>query len=157
MHRVAERLTAQFRQDVHAAQSAQWIGAAGDGELRLRLSATAAIGLEADVQYTVKGGEVTRVLRPVQADGAPDPAGPPHRDSFLFSDDYRIELLRSDSPDRLQLLILQDRLPHVIDAVAVADNARGDVGARTIAHVLAIVGKHVELPVAASNSEGDRL
>jgi len=148
VHRVAERLTAQFRQDVHAAR---WIGTVGESELRLRLSATAALGSEADVRYAINGGEVTRVVRPLPVDGQQDPIGPSHRDSFLFSDGYRVELRRWDSPDRLQLLILQDRLP-----LAAGESARRDAGARTIAHVVAIAGRDVGFQVAASGDEGDR-
>ncbi len=156
VHRVAERLTALFRQDVHAAQSAQWTGTVGEGELRLQLAATAALGSEVDVRYTVNGGEVTRVARPLPAEGPPDPAGPLHRDSFLFSDNHRIELRRWDSPDRLQLLILHNRLPRKSGTGAIGENPSGDSGARTIAHVLAIVGKHVGSQVATFGGEGDR-
>ena len=155
VHRVAERLTVLFRQDVHAAQSAEWVGTTQESELRLRLSATATLSSEAEVRYAVDGGEVTRVVRPLPADGQQDPAGPSHRDSFLFSDDYRIELRRWDSPDRLQLLILHNRLPRVLAAETVEGSRRVDGGTRTIAHVVAIVGKHIGLPVASTSSEGD--
>ena len=39
VHRVAERLTLQFRQDVHAAESVAWSDAANESELRLQVPA----------------------------------------------------------------------------------------------------------------------
>ncbi len=156
VHRVAERLTMQFRQDVHAARSAEWTGAAGEGVLRLRLPATAARASNADVQYAIQGGEVTRVVRPLTVDGQQDPSQPLHRDSFVFSNGYRIELRRWDTPDRLQLLISHERLPQATGRATTSESSRGDAGARTIAHVLAIVGKQVEFPVAAPGSEGEQ-
>ena len=153
---VAQRLTAQFRQDVHAAETVEWSGAGHQGELRLSWSDATSEDPETEVVYSVRGGELTRVARSGRLAGETvESDNRVHRETFSFGDDFRIDLTRSDSPDRLRLTVGQYRLPAAARALRGSRFPDEEVEVRTVAHIEAIVGKHRPSSRAAPRNGGD--
>ena len=154
---VAQRLTAQFRQDVHAAETVQWSEAGHEGELRLSWSDATSEDPETEVVYSVRGGELTRVARSVrladETESGPDKLV--HRETFSFGEDFRIDLTRSDSPDRLRLTVGQYRLPAAARVLRESRFPDEEVEVRTVVHIDAIVGKHRPSSRAAPRNGGD--
>lgn len=154
---VAQRLTAQFRQDVHAAANVAWSGAGHQGELRLSWSDATSADSATEVVYSVRGGELTRLARSGRLAGETESGSDNlvRRETFSFGDDYRIDLTRSDSPDRLRLTVGQYRLPPAASALRGARFPDEEVAVRTVVHIDAIVGKHRPSSHVAPRGGGD--
>lgn len=137
---VAQRLTWQFRQDVHAARTVELMSTPTEFTLRLSLPANVVDDRWAndnplEVRYEVDAGDVTRVVREANGDV------PVRREAFRFGDEHAVRVERLDAPDRLRLSVERFRLPRAVRAPDQPETAT----AQPFVNIEACVGRYDRL------------
>ncbi len=128
MHRVAERLSAKLREDVHLADRAE-LQSPDEGEQRLVLNQPG----ESTVTYVVRNNALERTSTKENE--------PTHRDRFQFPDNYRIEFF-DDPTKRVSFTVFAIPQPYLATASDESQSvvSKDDVR-RAVMHVEASVGR----------------